>query len=108
MPYGDMIRIVGTIAVVCGHCCDMILFRPGAELTYNWWVCNIYDALTRWAVPAYIMLSGALLLDPARHEAPHEFYRKRLWRIGIPMAFFSVFFMWFGVYYTGWVTGKQA
>jgi surface polysaccharide O-acyltransferase-like enzyme len=108
MPYGDMIRIVGTIAVVCGHCCDMILFRTGAALSYNWWVCNIYDALTRWAVPAYIMLSGALLLDPARHESPREFYRKRLWRIGIPLVFFSAFFMWFSVYYTGWVKPRDA
>jgi surface polysaccharide O-acyltransferase-like enzyme len=105
MHYGDMIRILGTIAVVIGHVCDMGMAKD--PLSTNWWVCNVWDAATRWAVPAYIMLSGALLLDPARGEGPNKFYHKRLMRIGVPLGFWSIFFMWFSVYYTGWVTPQQ-
>src|SRR5690242_6425687 len=99
MPYGDAARVLGTIAVVVGHCCDMVVFSPQAPLT-EWWVCNLVDAASRWAVPVYVMLSGALLLDPHRSEAPSEFYSKRLARLGLPIVFWSAFYMWLSVYYT--------
>ncbi len=101
MHYGDHIRIWGTVAVVVGHVADMTLYSAPV-LSRNWWVCNWWDAATRWAVPVYIMLSGSLLLDPARAETPSTFYRKRLARLGVPLVFWSAFFMWLDVYYTGW------
>jgi surface polysaccharide O-acyltransferase-like enzyme len=107
MHYGDYLRIVGTIAVVVGHVSDMVLYYH-EPLKLDWWVCNLWDASTRWAVPIYIMLSGALLLDPARDEPAGNFYRKRLTRIGVPLVFWSAFFMWFSVWYTGWTTPRQA
>jgi surface polysaccharide O-acyltransferase-like enzyme len=103
MNYGDAIRIFGTIAVVIGHVADLRLFSQHV-LDRDWWICNVWDGLTRWAVPVYIMLSGALLLDPARSEPPRDFYRKRLARLGVPLVFWTVFFMWFAVVYTGWKT----
>jgi len=108
MHYGDMIRILGTIVVVVGHVSDMMLYAghdPGSlngPGTYNWHVLNVWDAMTRWAVPIYIMLSGSLLLDPNRVESPSKFYHKRLMRIGAPLLFWSLFFMWVDVYFTGW------
>ena len=108
MNYGDMIRILGTVAVVVGHVSDMILYQAHAPDsligpgTMNWYVCNIWDASTRWAVPIYIMLSGSLLLDPNRVESPSRFYHKRLMRIGVPLVFWSLVFMFVDVYYTGW------
>jgi surface polysaccharide O-acyltransferase-like enzyme len=66
------------------------------------------DCACRWAVPVYIMLSGSLLLDPDRAEEPSQFYRKRLWRLGIPVVFWSAFFMWLSVEYTGWRTWDGA
>jgi surface polysaccharide O-acyltransferase-like enzyme len=108
MHYGDAIRIFGTIAVVINHVADM---RFGAHpLDRDWWIANFWDAFTRWAVPAYIMLSGALLLDPARAELPATFYRKRLARIGVPLVFWTVFFMWFSyalLIPKQWITPRQ-
>src|SRR2546421_2312726 len=66
MHYGDAVRILGTIAVVMNHVCDMHL--GGDVLSAKWWVVNVWDSAMRWAVPAYIMLSGSLLLNPARAE----------------------------------------
>jgi surface polysaccharide O-acyltransferase-like enzyme len=108
MHYGDMIRILGTIAVVIGHASDMMLYTahdPGSlngPGTLNWHILNGWDAFTRFAVPIYIMLSGSLLLDPNRVESPSKFYHKRLMRIGVPLVFWSFFFMWVDVYFTGW------
>jgi surface polysaccharide O-acyltransferase-like enzyme len=39
------------------------------------------------------MLSGALLLDPNRRENSIEFYKKRLHRIGLPILFWSIFYL---------------
>jgi surface polysaccharide O-acyltransferase-like enzyme len=91
MHYGDAVRILGTIAVVMNHVSDMYLGNREIMLTPTWWTLNFWDAAMRWAVPAYIMLSGALLLDPARTEDPPVFYKKRLMRIGIPLVFWTAF-----------------
>ena len=105
MPYGDVARVLGTIAVVVGHVCDMVQFNPDIIRMNHWIpqlnfaVCNFFNSASRWAVPVYIMLSGSLLLDPARAETPPQFYRKRLARLGIAIAFWTVFFMLFTVYY---------
>jgi surface polysaccharide O-acyltransferase-like enzyme len=109
MHYGDMIRILGTIVVVVGHVSDMVLYSDGTKpLGAQWWVANLWDAAARWAVPIYIMLSGSLLLDPHRTESPSKFYHKRLMRIGAPLVFWSLFFMWVDVYYTGWHANHDA
>lgn len=107
LAYGDAVRVLGTLAVVLGHVCDMPVFTADPR-TLNWWMCNLLDALSRWAVPVYIMLSGALLLDPARTEAPGVFYRKRLARLGAPLVFWTAFFMLFDIFYTQWHTPRQA
>ncbi len=101
LAYGDMIRILGTIAVVVGHVCDMKL--SASVLSHDWWVLLWVDSAARWAVPAYIMLSGALLLDPNRPDSAKLFYRKRLARIGVPLVFWTAVFMYFSVHYTHWV-----
>src|SRR5689334_17310528 len=103
MPYGDAARVLGTIAVVVGHVCDLAVFNPETK-TADWWFCNLADAASRWAVPIYIMLSGSLLLDPARAEAPKDFYKKRLARLGVPIIFWSAFYMWFSVSVTHYET----
>lgn len=110
MAYGDAVRVIGTIAVVMGHVCDIPLFDTRLNpSSLDWWVCNIVDSICRFAVPVYIMLSGALLLDPNREESSSVFYRKRLTRIGIPLIFWSAFFLLFGLYYTGWIAdGRTA
>jgi surface polysaccharide O-acyltransferase-like enzyme len=104
LPYGDAMRVLGVAAIIVIHTCDMILFSPAAG-TRHWWVINFVDAGGRWAVPVFIMLSGALLLNPSRPQTAMEFYRRRLARLGIATLFWSAFFMALAVYYTGWCVG---
>ena len=102
LPFGDIARVLGTVAVVVGHVCDMVQYSvktisTNAPFVFN--TCNFFNSASRWAVPVYIMLSGSLLLDPARAEAPEKFYSKRLARLGIPIIFWTTFFMLFTQYY---------
>ena len=78
LAYGDAMRVLGVLAVLMVHTCDMILFDKDAIGQPHWWACNLLDSAGRWAVPMFIMLSGALLLNHSREQTAGEFYRRRL------------------------------
>jgi surface polysaccharide O-acyltransferase-like enzyme len=62
---------------------------------FRWWTVNIYDSISQACVPLFILLSGALLLQPSKIEPLGIFFKKRLKRIGLP------FLLW-GIVYFGW------
>jgi len=58
-----------------------------------WWASNIYNSISRAAVPLFVMLTGALLLQPTKtDESLSVFFKKRWNRIGIPVLFWGVIF----------------
>jgi surface polysaccharide O-acyltransferase-like enzyme len=60
----------------------------------QWWSVNIYDSLARPCVPLFVMLSGALLLQPSKVDEPLKvFFKKRVSRIALPFLF------WMGAYF---------
>lgn len=67
LAYADRLRTVATIAVI-------VLHLSGSQLTHvpvdswNFTLLNAFDALTRWCVPMFVLLSGAFLLDPEKPE----------------------------------------
>jgi surface polysaccharide O-acyltransferase-like enzyme len=54
------------------------------------------NSIARSAVPLFIMLTGALLLQPNKANEPlRVFFKKRWTRIGIPIIFWgAIFFAW--------------
>ena len=93
LSYGDTLRIFGTVAVALIHMCELFIKNPDSISRSDWWFCNFIASWSRSAVPLFIMLSGALLLHPSKIEPIKVFYRKRLHRIGIPLVFWSMFYM---------------
>ena len=92
MVYLDNARIVAILAVITLHVSgDFLLVGEVGEA--SWWLANVIESATRWCVPVFVMISGALLLDPAKHESSSEFYKKRLHRVGLPLVFWSFFFL---------------
>lgn len=64
--------------------------------TEYWWISNVYDSISRWGVPVFVMVSGALLLDTSKQEGILTFYKKRLSKIFIPIIFWTAFYLfWF-------------
>lgn len=97
LSYGDGMRVAAVVAVIGVHASGIGVMRYGRLDPLHWWSVNAVDSLCRWAVPIFIMLSGALLLDPARDEPAPTFYRKRMARVGIPLlvwAWFYFFWTW--------------
>jgi surface polysaccharide O-acyltransferase-like enzyme len=56
---------------------------------------NIYQTLGRTGVPLFVMLTGALLLQPSKIEPIGVFFKKRWNRIGLPFLFLgTIYFAW--------------
>jgi len=100
LPYGDPLRVVAAVAVVLIHVTSSAVAEFGRLPARDWWLHLAVQAATRWAVPAFVMLSGALLLDPAREEPLQRFLTRRFTRIGVPTVFWSLF-------YLGWRWGYK-
>jgi surface polysaccharide O-acyltransferase-like enzyme len=95
----DLIRTLAIVLVIFLHAAAFPYAIPEnvtSNVMWNWWTVNIYDALGRVSVPLFVMLSGALLLDPAKVNEPLKvFFKKRLSRVGLPIVFWgAAFFAW--------------
>jgi surface polysaccharide O-acyltransferase-like enzyme len=90
----DLIRLFATVCVVLIH----VSAVPAAHLQQvgrpSWDYAVIYDAVSRAAVPLFIMTSGALLLARSTAKAK-AFASRRLVKVGIPLLLWSVlYFVW--------------
>lgn len=97
----DLLRIISTIAVIILHVSaifqnaitDSTIF--GEIYTKNIFVIFLYNTLSRFAVPCFMMISGAFLLSEKRNMDYKFFYKKSLYNIGVPTIIFSVLYFGF-------------
>ncbi|HUP99838.1 MAG TPA: acyltransferase family protein [Aeromicrobium sp.] len=87
----DLARVVATVAVVVLHTSSSVV-SSAATGSPAWWTGNLYDSATRWCVPVFVMISGALLLDERRSEGIGTFYWRRSSRIVAPLVFWAAAF----------------
>lgn len=85
----DVLRFFATVAVVILHISAVIVTGVNENTSFFWWVGNLYDSSVRWAVPVFVMISGALLLGPSHKESSAQFYKKRSNRIILPLVFWT-------------------
>lgn len=87
----DYLRAIATIAVIMLHVSAPILGQFNELQIYTWNIGNFYDSLTRFCVPIFFMLSGALLLNKD-YELKY-FIKKRFLRIIPPFIFWSLVYV---------------
>jgi surface polysaccharide O-acyltransferase-like enzyme len=75
------LRVVAITGVVLIHTVGATAAGPGSTTTVDGWVARALDLPFLWAVPVFVMLSGALSLDPARYRGSGPFLRKRTLRL---------------------------
>lgn len=92
MVWLDNARIIAILAVVMLHvAADFVFDYPVGDVA--WWVGNVYDSAVRWCVPLFVMISGALLLDPSKNEPLKTFYSKRVSRLLVPLLFWTLVYL---------------
>lgn len=99
--YLDYLRIIATIAVVVLHVAASQM-REVAVSSYAFMVYNAVDSAVRWAVPVFVMISGALFLQPARPLSVKTLYTRTILRM------VTAFAVWSAVYaLDGWMQGDS-
>lgn len=91
------LRVLAACAVVANHACAKDFIQHPVTGS-AWQSMAAFEALTRGCVPAFVMISGALLLDPARELPLGKLFRKYFLRILIALVFWSLAY---AVLYTG-------
>ena len=86
LAFASYLRVAAMSAVVLIHSCSAIVGNQAIRGSGTWWVATALDLGSSWAVPVFIMVSGALLLALRPGEGPRAFYARRLQRIAIPLV----------------------
>lgn len=102
--WADNLRAIATIAVIFVHVSAPILYQYGNISNFKWWSGNVIDGISRFCVPIFLMLTGALLL-PRKIEIKH-FFKKRLTRILLPFLFWSVLYIIYSLL-SKWLSGDN-
>ena len=89
--YFDLLRLIAILGVIIIH--------ESAECWYDldvnstaWAVTNVYHSQGRWAVPVFVMISGALFLDPLRRVDTKKLYSKNILRMVTAFLFWSLLY----------------
>jgi surface polysaccharide O-acyltransferase-like enzyme len=93
----DLIRTFGIILVVLLHASNeyyTAIQQTSLESPVYWWSSTIYKSFALPCVPLFVILSGALLLQPSKTNEPIRFFlKKRFNRIGLAFLFWSVVYL---------------
>lgn len=87
------LRVVAICAVVGIHTVGFNAIRPHARDTLRGQLALLLDLGATFAVPVFVMASGAMLLDPARFRGNAAFLRKRAARLVPPLVFWHAWYV---------------
>ena len=90
-PIYDVIRVISCLCIIAIHCTDALI----EEKTYDyvWYIGNVIQSIVRIALPMFVLLSGALLLNSKKEEPLGGFYMKRLLKICLPLYIYSLIYL---------------
>lgn len=104
LVYIDSLRVMATLAVVLLHICTTATVSPSQGQDQILLYAGISAAM-RWAVPVFVMISGALLLDPDKNFSLKRYAAKMIfvllvfgWGYAILEQFYQVRKISFGLF----------
>ncbi len=105
--WADLLRIVSIFCVVVLHVSGKGWTEYSFD-THRWMLCNIFDGLTRFCVPVFVMLSGMTFLDPDKKIN----LKRSISRIAAAYVFWSALYAFaasyregFGAFFSRFVKG---
>ncbi|MCM3585190.1 acyltransferase family protein [Mesobacillus maritimus] len=89
--YAIKLRAVAIIGVLLIHISARLVRQEVGS--FEWWIGNLVDSSSRWAVPLFIMLSGMLLLG--KKESQWDIITNRIPRLFLALLFWSfIYSLW--------------
>jgi surface polysaccharide O-acyltransferase-like enzyme len=85
--FEDVLNVLSCFAVVALHC-SLTVFGPARG--HEWNVALVQQAVCIFAVPVFMMLSGANLMEYRSRYSTREFFRKRVLRVGVALLVGSI------------------
>lgn len=87
--YFDYLRVIAIISVIVLHVSAQN-WNALSVSSIAWNICNFYDAMTRWGVPIFVMISGSLFLS--REVKIGSLYKKNIARLAVAYFIWSTFY----------------
>ncbi|MBY5920617.1 acyltransferase [Ferrimonas balearica] len=82
--YIHLLRFIAAIAVIAIHVLGPLRELYGQIPMGQWFGAVSINAISRWAVPVFMMISGALLLSDTRPFDNRHYLQRRLGKVAIP------------------------
>ncbi|MGR5243012.1 acyltransferase [Photobacterium damselae] len=88
----DLLRCIAAIAVVIIHVLGPYREQLGQIPQFDWITAITFNSFSRWAVPVFILISGALLLSNPKPIEANYFITRRVSKVLIPFVAWSLFY----------------
>lgn len=98
--YLDLLRIIAIFEVIIIHVASQG-FSHNAVSHHYWLGLNFWDSISRICVPLFVMISGALFLNPERQITVKHLFSKNIWRITTAYLFWNLFYAGYSFYIQG-------
>lgn len=95
VAYLDYLRLVAILGVITIHVTTSLNFYRQDYASLNWQILNFWDGLSRFCVPVFIMISGAIFLNPDFDLSWEKLFKKYLRRIVVSYLIWQLI-------YCGW------
>lgn len=84
----DLLRIISIFAVIVLHAAGRCV-RYGTPDQLDGQICQAFVSMFSWAVPVFVMISGALFLAPEKEVTLKSIYSKYILRLSVAYLFWS-------------------
>ena len=98
--YLDLLRVVATFAVIFLHGATSEFYAPISSI--SWYISAAEDSLVRWCVPVFVMISGALLLNPNKEVTIQDVLKRRIPRLLLAYVFWTVIYIMYNFVFWNW------
>lgn len=89
----DCLRVLACFLVILLHVSAGYVIDNIENYNFQFTVGNFFDSISRICVPLFVMLSGAFLLENPKNKDFVSFYKKSLFKIGIPTFVWSFLYV---------------
>lgn len=91
------LRVIACLAIIILHTFNYSLLGAGkfgypVTAAGEFWG-HFFEYVNLWAVPVFVMVTGALLLDPAREITSGKIFKKYIARVGSALLIFGLVFI---------------